>query len=169
MKYTAETARRIALAGVTKMYQQGYAFERAEPNSDPDRFFVIKPSGIKYRVTVFDAGRGERGYCSCPFSDNGWENVTCKHVEFVRDQIAAEDALCVREEVSAALHRVWADHPSVPFGCSSIAHQYASDADAIEAAILPAPTGVGGKPAPFQGCSSCPLRGLHSGSIGGVT
>lgn len=169
MKYTQETARRIALAGVDKMYRAGYVWEAAEPQGDPDKFMVTKPDGTVYRVVIADSGRGERGYCSCPFSDHGWENVTCKHVEFVRDQIAAEDALCVREEISAALHRVWADHPRAPFGCPAIARQFASDADAIEAAALLPPTGIGGTSAPFQGCPSGPLRGPHSASTGRVT
>lgn len=70
---------------------------------------VTKPNGEPaYYVTLSDGGLdSEIKNCSCPFSDNGLNQHTCKHCKFVMDGVKAE---MEADEARADAFTGWATH-----------------------------------------------------------
>ncbi len=70
-------ATRIAEAGARKMTREGYTFKLFPMSRVAGA--VIKADGTTYKVNTYT------GTCSCPFRA---ENPTCKHVVWLKDELA---------------------------------------------------------------------------------
>ncbi len=92
-------AQQIARAGAAKMSQQGYTFRRSACN--PNVFRVIKPTGRFYFVQV--AGPGTAPNCMCRFFGENAAFGTCKHLEWLGGELAAE----VRWELEGHIREEW--------------------------------------------------------------
>ena len=94
MKTITIQTQRIAEAGAKKMSDQGYTWE-ADTNGVT--FYVTNPEGVEY--TVNPDTDEILAYCNCPFAK---ENGFCKHIVWLRDELAREEADRARWEAEAA-------------------------------------------------------------------
>jgi len=100
MKTITIKTERIAQAGAKKMSAQGYTFA---PEGDGVNFIVTNPEGVGYLVNP-DTDE-LLAYCGCPFAK---ENGHCKHIEWLRDELAHEAADVARWEAEAAAREEFA-------------------------------------------------------------
>ena len=94
MKTITIQTERIAQAGAKKMSAQGYTFT---PADDAGAFYVQKPGAAKPYLTDPNA-EPILTYCSCPFAQ---ENGLCKHIVWLRDELARDAADVARWEAEA--------------------------------------------------------------------
>ncbi len=99
MKTITIQTERIAKAGAAKMSAQGYTFTPADATGTHD---VIHPDGHKYLVCPDT--NPILTYCNCPFAK---ENGLCKHIVWLRDELAREEADRARWEAEAAEQAEW--------------------------------------------------------------
>jgi len=76
-------AERVAQAGARKMEAQGYTFTRSAAN--PGVFRIIKPEGGFYFV---QDGPNMEPHCMCPFFADNSAFGTCKHIAWLRAELA---------------------------------------------------------------------------------
>lgn len=81
---TKTEAQRVAYFGMKKMQKTGgYALERTRVENG---FLVRKDDGGVYGVAVAP----KHGGCSCPFYHDNVEFGICKHIYWVREELANE-------------------------------------------------------------------------------
>ncbi len=95
MKTITIKTERIAKAGAAKMTDQGYTF--TQDTISPNTYYVGRPGSKPYLVCPDTDPI--LTYCNCPFAE---ENGFCKHIEWLRDELAHEAADVARWEVEAA-------------------------------------------------------------------
>ncbi|WP_394794897.1 hypothetical protein [Armatimonas sp.] len=86
MKATNKTeAQRIAYFGMKKMEKEGgYAFTEGTVSN---WFNVVKEQdGTTYGVLLLE----KRGVCNCPFWEENSEFGACKHIYWIREELAKE-------------------------------------------------------------------------------